>query len=67
MKNIGTFFNEVKVELSKVIWPTKEEFIGSTLVGLFIILVFTIFFGVINQLFYTGAAEVFQVLVSKFQ
>ncbi len=67
MKNISTFLNEVKIELSKVIWPTKEEFIGSTIVGLFIIFVFTIFFGVINHSFYIGAQEVFQLLVSKFQ
>lgn len=63
MKNIGNFFKEVKVELAKVIWPTKEEFIGATVVALIVILAFTLFLSAINYLFYTGAQKGFEALV----
>ena len=29
MKSINSFFKEVKNELSKIVWPTKDEFFGS--------------------------------------
>jgi len=63
MKNVGTFFKEVKVELSKIIWPTREEFIGATVVALIVILAFTLFLSVINYLFRIGAQKVLAALV----
>ena len=32
MNRIIDFFSEVKSEIGKVIWPRKEEFIGSVMV-----------------------------------
>ena len=62
MKNVGTFFKEVKVELSKIVWPTREEFIGATIVALIVILAFTLFLGVVNYVFRIGAQKVLAAL-----
>jgi len=58
MKNIAIFLKEVNAELSRVIWPTKKEFIGSTMVVLVVILAFALFLSVVNYIFYTGAQKV---------
>ena len=63
MKNIGMFFKEVKVELSKIVWPTREEFIGATIVALIVILAFTLFLSVINYVFHVGAQKILAALV----
>jgi preprotein translocase subunit SecE len=63
MKSIGSFFQEVKNELSKIVWPTREAFLGATVVVLFVVLVFTIFLGVLNQIFHTSATKGFYWLV----
>ena len=62
MKNIGMFFKEVKVELSKIVWPTREEFIGATIVALIVILAFTLFLSAINYLFRIGAQKILAAL-----
>ena len=62
MKNLGSFLREVKVELSKVVWPRREEFVGSIVVVLIVLFTFTIFFGVVNYVFQTGALKGFQFL-----
>jgi preprotein translocase subunit SecE len=49
MKNISEFFHEVKVELSKVEWPTTNEFIGAVVVVLIVVLAFSIFLGLIDK------------------
>ena len=63
MKNIGMFLQEVKVELSKIVWPTREEFIGATIVALIVILAFTLFLSVVNYAFNIGARNVLAALV----
>lgn len=62
MKNLGSFLKEVKVELSKVVWPKREEFVGSIIVVVLVLIAFTIFFGVVNYIFQTGALKGFQFL-----
>jgi preprotein translocase subunit SecE len=63
MKHIGTFFKEVRVELSKIVWPTRDEFVGATIVALIVILAFTLFLTVINYAFNVGAQKVLAALV----
>jgi preprotein translocase subunit SecE len=47
MNKISQYVAEVKAELSKVSWPTREELYGSTVVVLVLCLVLSIFvFGV---------------------
>ena len=33
MKNLSVFFFEVKYELSKVVWPSRTEFLGAVIVA----------------------------------
>ncbi|MBI2352627.1 preprotein translocase subunit SecE [Candidatus Dependentiae bacterium] len=63
MKNLGLFFKEVKIELSKVIWPKREEFIGAIIVVMIVLVAFTIFFGVVNYILQSTALKGFQFLV----
>lgn len=62
MKNLGSFLREVKIELSKVVWPRKDEFVGAIVIVLLVLVAFTIFFGVINYVFQTGAFKGLQFL-----
>jgi preprotein translocase SecE subunit len=48
MKDVIQFFSEVRLELSRVVWPKFDEFIGSTLVVIVIVTVFAIYLGGID-------------------
>jgi preprotein translocase subunit SecE len=63
MKNLGTFFLEVKYELSKVIWPSRNEFLGAVVVVLIVMFAFAIFLGLVNTVFYMATLKGFQSLV----
>jgi len=43
------FFREVRAELSKVVWPKFDEFIGSTLIVLFLVLLFAVYLGAVDR------------------
>jgi len=47
-KKIAEFFQEVKLELKKVVFPTKKEIIGSTWVVIFTVLVSAVFLGMVD-------------------
>ena len=59
MKNFGQFLKEVRVELSKIVWPGFNEFIGSTIVVLIIITLFAIYLGSIDFGFSWLARRIF--------
>jgi len=40
------FFNDIKLEMSKVSWPTREELIGSTIVVIVSLAVLSLFIGI---------------------
>lgn len=40
------FFNDIKVEMSKVSWPTREELMGSTIVVIVSLAILSLFIGV---------------------
>ena len=49
MKNkIQGFFKEVKVETKKVVFPTKDELIGSTWVVIITVLVVSVFLAIVD-------------------
>jgi preprotein translocase subunit SecE len=48
-KKIAEFFQEVKQELKKVVFPTKKEVIGSTWVVIITVLICAIFLGVVDM------------------
>jgi preprotein translocase subunit SecE len=45
MKDMMQFFSEVRLELSRVIWPKFDEFIGSTIIVLVIVAAFAVYLG----------------------
>jgi preprotein translocase subunit SecE len=46
MTKVGKFFGQVKSELKKVAWPSRQELVSSTLVVLFSTFLLAIFIGV---------------------
>jgi preprotein translocase subunit SecE len=43
------FLREVKVELKKVTWPSKKQTIGSTLVTIVLVMIISLFLGVVDM------------------
>jgi len=58
-KVIG-FLNEVKVELSKVSWSTRQELVGSTIVVIMITLIMGLFIGLLDLLLSQGLSLLFK-------
>jgi preprotein translocase subunit SecE len=46
---IKNFFKEVKVELKKVVFPSRDEVIGSTKVVVVLVLIIAIFLGLVDM------------------
>ncbi|MDD5136936.1 MAG: preprotein translocase subunit SecE [Candidatus Omnitrophica bacterium] len=40
------FFNDIKLEMGKVAWPTKDELIGSTIVVIVSLAILSLFIGI---------------------
>ncbi|MFN3480582.1 MAG: preprotein translocase subunit SecE [Thermodesulfovibrionales bacterium] len=47
-ERIKEFLREVKVEIKKVVYPTKEELIGSTWVVIITVIVISVFLGIVD-------------------
>lgn len=47
-KNVLQFFQEVRFELSRVQWPSMQEFVGSTIVVLVLVCFFTVYLGIVD-------------------
>lgn len=45
---IKEFFREVKIEVKKVIYPTREELIGSTWVVILTVIIISFFLGIVD-------------------
>ena len=43
------FFREVKVELKKIAWPPRKETVGSTSVVLIIVIIISVFLGLVDM------------------
>jgi len=48
IEKIKQFFREVKIEMHKVVYPSREELIGSTWVVIITVMVISLFLGVID-------------------
>jgi len=48
LNKIKEFFREVKTEVKKVVFPTKEELIGSTWVVIITVFIISLFLGIID-------------------
>ncbi|NQT11001.1 MAG: preprotein translocase subunit SecE [Desulfobacteraceae bacterium] len=42
------FLREVKVELKKVVWPTRKQTLGSTLVVIILVMIIALFLGAVD-------------------
>lgn len=51
IQKVRTFFSEVRIELGKLTWPTREELLGSTAVVLMTMLILSVFIGVCDFVF----------------
>ena len=51
MEKIKNFFGEVKTEMLKVSWPTRQELMESTTVVIISMVAFAIIVGVIDLIF----------------
>ncbi len=45
IKKVQTFFSEVRAEMQKVTWSTREELIGSTTVVLITMAILSVYIG----------------------
>ncbi|MBU8921099.1 MAG: preprotein translocase subunit SecE [Bacteroidales bacterium] len=50
IKKIGKFFGEMKGEMKKVTWPTRDELKESTKLVIIATFVVTVFIGTIDQI-----------------
>jgi len=50
MNKVANFFREVRAEMQKVTWPTREELINSTAVVLVTMFILSTFIGVTDFL-----------------
>ncbi|MFA6535081.1 MAG: preprotein translocase subunit SecE [bacterium] len=48
MNKVMAFVNEVKAEIRKVTWPTKDELIGTTIVVCILVVVFAFILGAMD-------------------
>jgi preprotein translocase subunit SecE len=58
-KRLQRFFHETKIELKKVNWPTKRELTVFTSIVLVVIIIFGIFFWIIDA----GLTAVLKLLI----
>jgi preprotein translocase subunit SecE len=59
IKDITQFLSEVKSELGKVTWPGYNELVGSIIIVLVVVFIFSIYFGVVDLFFYKCAGRIF--------
>jgi preprotein translocase subunit SecE len=62
MVQLWQFLKEVKGELSKVAWPSRSEFLGSTVVVFILVCLFAIYLGSIDY----GLSQAAKYLFTKY-
>ena len=59
MGKLKNFLNEVKQELKKVTWPTKDETIGTTAVVLVLVIIISGFLGIVD----VGLSKIIKIII----
>ena len=59
IKGIFQFLSDVNREFSKVLWPSRSELIGSTVVVLVLVVFFSLYLGLVDFIFAQLAARIF--------
>ena len=49
LQNLSDYVRDVRVEMSKVTWPTRDELRESTIVVLVMVLIMTVFIGIVDR------------------
>lgn len=63
VKSVIDFVHEVRVEFSKVIWPSFDEFVGSLLVMTVIVACFLVYLAGVDVIFHQSLGWIFQYSV----
>jgi preprotein translocase subunit SecE len=53
------FLKEIRAELTKVTWPTRQELIGSTIVTIVVTVIVSVFIGVIDRILTLATKTIF--------
>ena len=48
VNKVKEFFREVKVEIKKVVFPSKDELVGSTWVVIITVIIISLFLGIVD-------------------
>jgi len=48
LNKVKEFFREVKVEIKKVVFPARDELVGSTWVVIITVIVISLFLGIVD-------------------
>ena len=62
LKDVIKFFYEVREEFSRVIWPTKAELAGATMMVLLLVLFFAIYIGAVDYIVNGMVSKIFSML-----
>jgi len=60
MDRIREFFKEVRIESSKVSWPTRNEVRDSTIVVIVTVMIVTVFVGAVDRVLTLGVSMLFR-------
>ena len=60
-ERVRAFFKDVRVEIGKVSWPTRNELRDSTVVVIVTVLIVSVFIGVVDRLLTFGIGSLFKV------
>ena len=58
IQRITKFWNDVKVEMKKVTWPSRAELRGSTMVVIVTVIIIAIFIGIVDRILSFGLERV---------
>lgn len=61
IKGVVQYLGEVKAEFSKVVWPRRAEFLGSTIVVLLLMAIFAVYLGIVDF----GVSKTISYLIFK--
>ena len=59
-RNLITFYGDVKTELKKVTWPSKNEVYGTTLVVIVTVFFFGVYLFLVDILLRNGVQQIFR-------
>ena len=60
MDRLRNFIKDVRVEASKVSWPTRQELRDSTIVVIVTVAIVTVFVGVVDRVLTVGIGMLFR-------